>query len=160
MAGSGGINISSTPNNANSNRPLTTMGAGLADTASMVSPMNSASGRMSNRFRARMGANAGITPLGSDMSRAKFDFSGYDPDAVRKKRPASPERKVLKKVEEDQEIFTTDHSADPSVPDLEKKNQESSQDMKNKVIKEIFSIDGHNEDHKPNIERLTEVQQF
>ena len=37
MAGMSGINISSTPNNANSNRPLTTMGAGLPDTASMVS---------------------------------------------------------------------------------------------------------------------------
>lgn len=24
------------------------------------------------------------TPLGSDMSRTKFDFSGYDPKAMRK----------------------------------------------------------------------------
>ena len=85
MAGSSGINISSTPNNANSNRPLTTMGAGLPDTASMVSQSPNNAGRMSNRYRARMGA--GITPLGSDMSRAKFDFSGYDPEAHRKIRP-------------------------------------------------------------------------
>jgi hypothetical protein len=99
MAGNSGINISSTPNNANSNRPLTTMGAGLPDNASMVSasPMNA--GRMSNRYRARMGA--GITPLGSDMSRAKFDFSGYDPNAREREKPRSPERKVIKKVEED-----------------------------------------------------------
>lgn len=56
-------------------------------------------GRMSNRYRARMGA--GITPLGSDMSRAKFDFSGYDPEARKREKPRSPERKVIKKVEED-----------------------------------------------------------
>jgi hypothetical protein len=99
LAGSSGL-MSSTPSNINSNRPLTTMGAGIPDTASVVSqsPMNS--GRQSNRFKARMGA-AGITPLGSDMSRAKFDFSGYDPEVHRNKRPKSPERKVIKKVEED-----------------------------------------------------------
>jgi hypothetical protein len=96
-------------------------------------------GRISNRYRNRMGA-AGITPMGSDMSRAKFDFSGYDPEAVRKQRPPSPDRKVIKKDVDDLEIFITDYTADPSAPDLEKKNQDSSQDMKNKVIKEIFDV--------------------
>ena len=114
-------------------------------------------GRMSNRYRARMGA--GITPLGSDMSRAKFDFSGYDPDARKREKPRSPERKVIKKVEEDQEIFITDHSADPNGSDLDKKNEMSSTDNKNLVIKEIFEVGGSKDD-KPNIERLTEVQQF
>jgi hypothetical protein len=69
-----------------------------------------------------MGA-AGITPLGSDMSRAKFDFSGYDPEAHRKKKPHSPERKVIKKIEEDQEIFITDHSTEPNAADIDKKNE-------------------------------------
>jgi hypothetical protein len=37
MAGNSSYNMSSTPNNANSNRPLTTMGAGIPDNASVVS---------------------------------------------------------------------------------------------------------------------------
>lgn len=42
------------------------------------------------------------------MSRAKFDFSGYDPERMRKKKAPSPERKVIVKLEEDMEIFTSD----------------------------------------------------
>jgi hypothetical protein len=53
----------------------------------------------------------------------------------------------------------TDHSADPNGSDLEKKNEMSSTDNKNLVIKEIFEVGG-SKDEKPNIERLTEVQQF
>ena len=58
------------------------------------------------------------TPMGSDMSRAKFDFSGYDPEAMRKKKPKSPERKVIHKVEDDVEIFVSDFTDDPSAPDF------------------------------------------
>lgn len=43
------------------------------------------------------------------MSRAKFDFSGYDPNAMRKKKAPSPERKVIKKVEEDMEVFMSEN---------------------------------------------------
>lgn len=53
--------------------------AALADNVSNVSASPLNAGQMSNRFRARMGAGGIPTPLGSDMSRAKFDFSGYDP---------------------------------------------------------------------------------
>lgn len=41
-------------------------------------------GLISNRFKSRLGMGAIPTPLASDMSRAKFDFSGYDPKAMRK----------------------------------------------------------------------------
>ena len=53
------------------------------------------------------------TPLASDMSRVKFDFSGYDPKAIRKQIEPSPVRKVTKKVEEDMEFFMTDITDNP-----------------------------------------------
>lgn len=59
------------------------------------------------------------TPLGSDMGRARFDFSGYDPAQFRKKKPPSPERKVIKKIEEDMEIFMTDTTENPHCADFE-----------------------------------------
>jgi hypothetical protein len=34
---------------------------------------------VSNKFKSRIGMGGIPTPLASDMSRAKFDFSGYDP---------------------------------------------------------------------------------
>ena len=52
-----------------------------------------------------MAAGGIPTPLGSDMSRAKFDFSGYDPKVMRKKKEELPERPIWKKVEEDMETF-------------------------------------------------------
>jgi len=39
------------------------------------------------------------------MSRAKFDFSGYDPKKFRKQKMPSPERKIIKIEEDDMEIF-------------------------------------------------------
>ena len=65
-----------------------------------------------------------LTPM-SDMSRAKFDFSGYNADEFRKKKPKSPERPILIKEEEDMEIFMTDTTQDPKVSDFELKNAES-----------------------------------
>jgi hypothetical protein len=59
-------------------------------------------GKLSNRFKARIGAGGIPTPLGSDMSRAKFDFSGYDPKEMRKKKAPSPVRKV--KIEDDNDM--------------------------------------------------------
>jgi hypothetical protein len=38
-----------------------------------------AGGLISNKFKSRLGMGGIPTPLASDMSRAKFDFSGYDP---------------------------------------------------------------------------------
>ena len=59
------------------------------------------------------------TPLGSDMSRTKFDFSGYDPKTMRKNKYISPSRNVIKKLEGDTEVFMTDFSDNPGVVDLD-----------------------------------------
>ena len=104
-------------------------GASLAvgDAASSVvsqSPMNA---KMSNTFKQRMGMGGIATPLGSDMSMRKFDFSGYDPKAMRKKKPESPERKVIKKTEEDMEVFVSDMTEQQDQGNLDRKNQQSSQ---------------------------------
>ena len=72
------------------------------------------------------------------MSRREFDFSGYDPALMRKKKEPSPERKVIAKVEDDMEIFTSDHTADPKLIDLERRNAESSEAGKNQVLEEIY----------------------
>jgi hypothetical protein len=64
---------------------------------------------MSNRFRSKFGAGGIPTPLGSDMSRAKFDFSGYDPAMMKRNKASSPDRKVIIKQEDDMEVFVTDH---------------------------------------------------
>lgn len=68
------------------------------------------------------------------MSRAKFDFSGYDPKAMRKKKQENPTRDVVKKIEEDCELFTTDIKGEaPSFGDLEDKNLKGSQQLLDKV---------------------------
>ena len=82
-------------------------------------------GLMSSKFKQRMGMGGIPTPLGSDMSMKKFDFSGYDPTARRKKKAQSPARKVLIKQEDDMEVFVTDTTENPDQGDLDKKNQES-----------------------------------
>ena len=74
----------------------------------------------------------------SDMSRAKFDFSGYNPDEFRKKKPKSPERPIIMKVEEDLEIFMTDTTKDPKAADFELKNAESADQARVHVVNEIF----------------------
>ena len=66
------------------------------------------------------------TPLGSDMSMRKFDFSGYDPKAMRKKKQQSPERKVIKKEDDDMEVFISDMTEQPDQGNLDRKNQQSS----------------------------------
>lgn len=68
----------------------------LGDAASSMisaSPMNARDPKLSTTFKQRMGMGGIATPLGSDMSMRKFDFSGYDPKAMRKKKAPSPERK-------------------------------------------------------------------
>jgi hypothetical protein len=82
--------------------------AKLADNISEMSQSPMHTGKMSNRFRSKYGAGGIPTPLGSDMSRAKFDFTGYDPAMMRKKKAPSPERKVVVKQEDDMEVFVTD----------------------------------------------------
>lgn len=112
--------------------------AQMADNVSMLSSSPMHTGKMSTAFRQRLGAGGIPTPLGSDMSRTKFDFSGYDPALMRKKKAPSPERKVIAKVEDDMEIFTTDHTENPSLVDLEKRNTESSQLGKKQVLNDIY----------------------
>ena len=73
------------------------------------SPMNVSN--ISKKFRASIPMRAGniATPLGSTISRAKLDYTGYDPDAFRKKRVENPVRDIVqKKDNEDDEVFTTD----------------------------------------------------
>ena len=135
--------------------------ANLADNVSNVSASPLAAGPVSNRFRARMGAGGIPTPLGSDMSRAKFDFSGYDPAVMRKKKEPSPERKVITKIEEDMEVFITDTREDPDAVNLDKRNAESAEAARSQVVKEIFSLIGDStEEDQGNIERIAEVQAF
>lgn len=108
-------------------------------------------GKVSNRFRARIGAGGIPTPLGSDMSRAKFDFSGYDPNQHKKKREPSPERKVIVKVEDDMEIFTTDFINPEGAVEVEIRNEQSACDNKEKVEENLFGL----RDNTP--ERLVEI---
>jgi len=48
------------------------------------SPMAVGTGLLTSKFTNRMGMGGIATPLGSDISRTKFDFSAYDPKAMRK----------------------------------------------------------------------------
>lgn len=107
-----------------------------------------------------MGAGGIPTPLGSDMSRAKFDFSGYDPAVMRKKREPSPDRPVITKVEEDMEIFMSDTRADPGAVDLDKRNAESAAAAREQAVKEIFSLPGAGTEEQGKVERVMEVQAF
>lgn len=93
--------------------PSAAAGPSLAagDAASSIisqSPMNARDPKMSTTFKQRMGMGGIATPLGSDMSMRKFDFSGYDPKAMRKKKAPSPERKVIKREDDDVEVFVSD----------------------------------------------------
>lgn len=133
--------------------------AHLADSVSNVSASPLNAGQLAGRYRARMGAGGIPTPLGSDMSRAKFDFSGYDPAVMRKKKEPSPERKVITKIEEDMEVFTTDTREDPDAVDLDKRNAESAEAARKQVVKDIFSLTGGAPD-QGNMERIEEVQAF
>ena len=65
---------------------------------------------ISKKFRASIPMRAGqiATPLGSTISRAKLDYTGYDPNAFRKKKVENPVREIVTKNEGEDEIFTTD----------------------------------------------------
>ena len=67
------------------------------------------------------------------MSRAKFDFTGYDPEAMRKKRDPSPEVKVTVKEEEDMEVFTGECVGRDNDGDLDKLNSIASQKAQDQV---------------------------
>lgn len=96
-----------TPSNNLLNKPGYKNIAMLADKISEMSTSPIHTGKMSNAFRTKFGNTNIPTPMGSDISRSKFDFTGYDPNARKKKAP-SPERKVKVTQEEDMEVFTTD----------------------------------------------------
>lgn len=67
------------------------------------------------------------------MSRAKFDFSGYDPNAMKKKKAPSPVRKVIKKEDDDMEIFMSEVSEKPEKLNLEKRNEQTAEAVKEQV---------------------------
>lgn len=96
-----------------------------------TSPLHT--GKMSNVFRSKFGAGNIATPLGSDISRTKFDFSGYDPHQMRKKKAPSPERKVAVREEDDMEIFETDHLNGKDPIDLNEMNEQQAEQAKSKV---------------------------
>lgn len=115
----------------------------LGDAASSIvsqSPMGARDPKLSTTFKARMGMGGIATPLGSDMSMRKFDFSGYDPKAMRKKKAPSPPRKVIKHEDDDMEVFVSDMTEQPDQGNLDRKNAQSSQQAKEKVIKGIYEI--------------------
>ena len=74
------------------------------------------------------------------MSRAKFDFTGYDPKAQRKQKEPSPERKVIVKVEDDMEIFTTDFIDPEGAIDINIKNEKNANDTKEHANEKIFGM--------------------
>ena len=76
--------------------------------------------------------------MGSDMSRAKFDFSGYDADKQRRKKAPSPERKVVVKATEDMEVFTTDHGDQKLETDLDAKNADKAEKARQRVEDMMF----------------------
>jgi len=130
----GGYGVSGiTPMNESSknfNQLFTKGGPDAASSMISQSPMNAAS-KYGAGGRVRAGQLP--TPMGSDFSRAKFDFSGYDPDAMRKKKTKSPERKVIVKEEDDMEVFTSDFTENPEASNFEKKNVDSSTTSKEKA---------------------------
>mmetsp|Transcript_3391 Transcript_3391/g.5715 ORF Transcript_3391/g.5715 Transcript_3391/m.5715 type:complete len:92 (+) Transcript_3391:480-755(+) len=69
------------------------------------------------------------------MSRAKFDFSGYDPEAMRRKRDPSPEIKVSVKTEDDMDVYTGECLAaeGETRKDLEELNEESAKQARKRV---------------------------
>lgn len=131
------------------------------DQMSLASPSAMSVSEMSSRFRAKMKAGGIPTPLGSDMSRAKFDFSGYDPKKFRKQKEKSPERKVIKKEEGDMEVFVSDFGSNPEKVDLERKNDESSVNVRKQVVNDIFDTrkDSHM-DKSTKQQRLLDIQNF
>lgn len=101
--------------------------ARLADNISEMSTSPIHTGKMSNAFRTKFGNTNIPTPMGSDISRSKFDFKDYDPNARKKKAP-SPVRKVKITQEEDMEVFTTDPLDGKQPIDIEEKNHQQSEE--------------------------------
>ena len=155
----GGMGLSAygvTPNAAGGK----SMAGGLGGNFDTQSNASGAVSRMSNRYRAARAGAQIITPLGSDMSRAKFDFSGYDAEAHRKKKPRSPERRVIMKVEEDAEVFMSENVQVPDSTNLDIMNQGSAKDAKDLVFDKIYNIGRQEQDASKNAERLIEIKNF
>ena len=117
---------------------------GGLDAASISAASPMAASEISKKFQTKLRVGGIPTPLGSTMSRAKFDFSGYDPKAMRKKKQETPTREVVKKVEEDCELFTTDIKDEaPSFGDLDDKNLKGSRQLLEKVQEQIYDPEYH-----------------
>jgi len=123
MTGTGAVGVTPSANVRDKFKKITDLGDAVSELSE--SPLHTG-----KNFRGR--AAAGIpTPLGSELSRAKFDFSGYDKNAYKKKH--SPERKVIKKEEEDMEVFMSEASAKPEILNLEVRNQQQAAKIREKI---------------------------
>lgn len=123
---------------------------GGMDRASMLSgasPMGTTS-MLSKNFKSRMKMQGIPTPLGSNMSRAKFDFSGYDPlERKRKKVIEVPPRPIAKKEEEDCEVLVTDVAGEPEgFGDLEAKNAKDSFYVLGRAKADIYDARMHQDE--------------
>lgn len=123
---------------------------GGLDRASMLSGASplGATSIISKNFKSRMKMQGIPTPLGSNMSRAKFDFSGYDPmERKRKKVPEVPLRPIKKKEEEDCEVLVTDTAGEPEdFGDLEAKNARDSIHVLGRAKADIYDARMHQEE--------------
>ena len=59
---------------------------------------------------------------------------------MRKKKAPSPPRNVIKKEEDDVDVFVSDMTEQPDQGDLDRKNAQSSQHAKDRVLKGIYDI--------------------
>jgi predicted oxidoreductase len=59
---------------------------------------------------------------------------------MRKKKAPSPDRKVIKKEEDDMEVFVSDMNDLPDQGNLDIKNTQSSQKARDRVLKGIYEI--------------------
>ena len=130
VTGTGAVGVTPSNNVRDRYKKITDLGDAVSELSQ--SPLHTG-----KNFRGR--AAAGIpTPLGSEMSRAKFDFSGYDKNA-HKKKATSPPRKVIKKEDDDMEVFMSEASQKPEVLNLEVRNEELAQQARQKVVNDIYT---------------------
>ena len=74
------------------------------------------------------------------MSRAKFDFSGYDPEAHKKQKPPSPKVKITVKEEEDMEVFTGTCEGQEAGGDIDKLNKLAAQKLQSQLENNICQM--------------------
>lgn len=78
------------------------------------------------------------TPLGSDISRTKFDFTGYDPNQMKKKKAPIPVRNVIVKEEDDLEVFVSDPTDGKEPKNIDDRNQQQAEQAQSSVKDQIY----------------------